>query len=65
MKTHLLAMALSLVTVTTLIVIIACGGEAPPPPPPNAGASGGAQCGKDSDCKGDRVCDHGQCVSPR
>jgi Cys-rich repeat protein len=21
-------------------------------------------CGKDSDCKGDRICDHGQCVEP-
>jgi hypothetical protein len=33
---------------------------AQPAPPP---ATGG--CAKDNDCKGDRVCDKGQCVAPR
>jgi hypothetical protein len=27
-------------------------------------APAGADCTKDVDCKGDRVCDHGQCVAP-
>lgn len=29
--------------------------------PPAADVPG---CGKDTDCKGDRICDHGQCVEP-
>lgn len=29
------------------------------------GASAHAQCAKDIDCKGDRICEHGQCVAPR
>lgn len=29
-----------------------------------ATAFSGQQCGKDTDCKGDRVCDEGKCVSP-
>jgi hypothetical protein len=32
------------------------------PPPPN---NGGSSCGSDRDCKGDRVCVQGSCVSPR
>ena len=32
---------------------------APPPPPPANG------CGKDTDCKGDRICVNGSCVFPR
>jgi hypothetical protein len=35
-------------------------GSAAPPPPP----TGGSQCMKDTDCKGDRICEKGQCVSP-
>lgn len=34
------------------------GGAAPPPP-----AADG--CTKDTDCKGDRVCESGRCVSPK
>lgn len=30
----------------------------------NSGASGPEQCASDNDCKGDRVCDDGQCVAP-
>jgi Tol biopolymer transport system component len=50
----------------------------PPPPPPSSSAAAppapthpgpaappsGGGCTKDTDCKGDRVCDHGSCVSP-
>jgi Cys-rich repeat protein len=35
---------------------------APALEPTNSQMLGG--CGKDSDCKGDRICDHGQCVEP-
>jgi hypothetical protein len=35
---------------------------AAPGGPPTAGGGG---CSKDTDCKGDRVCDRGQCVTPR
>lgn len=34
---------------------------APPQPPPTA--AGG--CMKDTDCKGDRICNKGECVSPK
>lgn len=37
----------------------------PPPPPQQQGvAAPTLQCGKDTDCKGDRICSVGQCVSP-
>jgi uncharacterized protein len=35
---------------------------APPPPPPPPAPAG---CGKDTDCKGDRVCVKGECVAPK
>jgi hypothetical protein len=35
--------------------------SAPSPPEPAPSAAG---CGKDTDCKGDRICVQGQCVSP-
>jgi ankyrin repeat protein len=34
--------------------------EPPPPPPPAAPG-----CGKDNDCKGDRICVKGECVAPK
>lgn len=37
----------------------AAPGMAPPPPPTPA-----VGCSKDTDCKGDRVCEAGRCVSP-
>jgi TolB protein len=36
-------------------------GMTQPPPPP----TGGSQCMKDTDCKGDRICEKGACVSPQ
>lgn len=39
-------------------------GNAGAAPPPSAAANAAA-CAKDTDCKGDRVCDRGACVSPR
>jgi hypothetical protein len=35
------------------------------PGAPNAGSGGGGGCSKDTDCKGDRICDRGSCVDPR
>jgi ankyrin repeat protein len=35
---------------------------AEPPPPPSPTAPG---CGKDTDCKGDRICVKGECVAPK
>ena len=68
MKTHVLTMGLAGITATVLIVILACSGEqrvgAKSSEPAN-NAPAAAQCGRDSDCKGDRICDRGQCVSPR
>jgi len=64
MKTHFVMMALASAATTALIVIIACGAKQDTAPANNTPASA-AQCGRDADCKGDRICDHGQCVSPR
>jgi hypothetical protein len=45
---------------------LTAGMGAPMAPPPGAPpAAGGGGCTKDTDCKGDRVCDRGQCVTPR
>ncbi|MBI5479628.1 MAG: hypothetical protein HY906_12265 [Deltaproteobacteria bacterium] len=37
----------------------------PPAAAPPAPASAPAGCAKDTDCKGDRVCENGRCVEPR
>ena len=39
------------------------GSPIPAGPPGGPGSSVGA-CAKDTDCKGDRVCDKGACVAP-
>ena len=65
MKTHLLMMALASVATTVLIAILACGGSDKAAAPAANTPEPAAQCGRDSDCKGDRICDRGQCVSPR
>ena len=39
-------------------------GYAAPEPQPSADATA-AGCAKDTDCKGDRVCDRGACVAPK
>lgn len=38
--------------------------EPPPPPPATATVPEAGACMKDTDCKGDRICDQGRCVSP-
>jgi hypothetical protein len=35
-----------------------------PPPAPEAAPPAGPGCTNDMDCKGDRICENGQCVSP-
>ena len=63
---HFATSAVALMGSVAVIVVLACGGAAAPPPPPAAaGAPTPAGCGKDADCKGDRVCSQGQCVTPR
>src|SRR6185369_3107868 len=47
--------------VITLPAIIPACGDGGDSPAPAAAATG---CTKDTDCKGDRVCEAGQCVSP-
>ncbi len=64
---HLHAALLATLSAVALYVVLACDAPkqpaaAPPPPPPAAQPN---QCGRDADCKGDRICDHGQCVTPR
>lgn len=59
---HRLATTIALLALSTLFV--ACKG--PEAAEPAIAASGvpakALQCGKDTDCKGDRICDDGQCV---
>jgi hypothetical protein len=43
--------------------LAACSNPAPPPSQPTVAPSL-AQCGKDTDCKGDRICDAGKCIAP-
>jgi hypothetical protein len=58
------AAALSTLALGGLWTILACGAQqqqqqvqyTPAPPP---------ECGKDTDCKGERICCKGSCVSPR
>lgn len=38
--------------------------SAAPPPAPEAPSSPAPGCGKDTDCKGNRICQEGQCVDP-
>lgn len=55
-----LLLALSL----TALALAGCDKAAEPSSPPQAGAAP-AQCLKDTDCKGDRICDDGKCTSPQ
>ena len=41
-------------------LLVSCK-QAEPPKPANQEI---VQCGKDTDCKGDRICDAGQCINP-
>lgn len=51
-----------LIAITTLL-LMSC--NAPLSEPEGQPANNGAlQCGKDTDCKGERICDAGKCVSP-
>lgn len=67
------AAALALAAGAVLVIIFACGGEqkkaATPASeeaaaPATDGPAAATKCGKDTDCKGDRVCEKGECVSP-
>jgi hypothetical protein len=78
-RAHAAALGLVAGAAGVLAILLACASTpamqkqaAPPvPPPPPAAtpsepaAPKGAGCSKDMDCKGDRICDKGECVSPR
>lgn len=50
----------------SLIAVALVGCDKQPEKPPVSQASApAAQCYKDTDCKGDRVCDSGKCTSPQ
>ena len=49
------------------MALAGCGNTPAPAVPANASPSAQAevlQCGKDTDCKGDRICEQGACVAP-
>ncbi len=58
---HLGAAALAAVAAAVLAASLACASQATPPSaaPTPAGDEG---CVKDTDCKGERICDAGKCV---
>lgn len=59
---HLAALPLALAASLSLG---ACKKSEPATPLPNEGLpESAAQCGKDIDCKGDRICQGGQCLAP-
>ena len=60
---HIRAAILAVSAAGILWVVLAC--EEHHQAQPSAPAAQSVQCGKDSDCKGDRICDRGSCVSPR
>lgn len=50
-------------TIVALLALALAGCDKPKEDTTQA-AQPAAQCGKDTDCKGDRICESGQCVSP-
>jgi hypothetical protein len=74
---HVAVASLTAATALALGALLACGGEAPPATGLAAAEATKAEaakveadkpksagCAKDMDCKGDRVCEKGECVSP-
>lgn len=59
-RIHLWLATSAVAIASTLYVLLACGGS---PPPQEAPAP--VACAKDTDCKGDRICERGDCISPR
>lgn len=55
-----------LIALVGCLLISACGKEANTPQASSATPKPqvSLQCGKDTDCKGDRICEDGKCVSP-
>jgi hypothetical protein len=70
LRRHLAAAGLAAAAVTSIAVLYACGGEplpeaaTPATTEPAPAPAGGSACAKDTDCKGDRICDKGQCTAP-
>jgi hypothetical protein len=74
-RIHLSLASLLAGAIGALAILLACGGSAPPPPPatpaaaaPPAAAAEPAKtagCARDMDCKGERVCEAGECVNPQ
>lgn len=53
-----------LFTLSSIMLLLASCSNQSPPQQHQIAASAALQCGKDTDCKGDRICNAGQCVSP-
>lgn len=60
-RIHVCFATSAVAVVSTLYVVLAC---ATPAAPPEAAPSSVA-CAKDTDCKGDRICQQGDCITPR
>jgi hypothetical protein len=63
---HAIHAALAITMLATLGLVWACVVEEhrPSAAAPAPTATTAAECVKDTDCKGDRICDKGQCTSP-
>lgn len=60
-RTHAWLATSAVAIASTLYVLLACGA----PPQNNAATPTPAACAKDTDCKGDRICQKGDCITPR
>ena len=74
-RRHLSMFAMAAASIGVLFVVLACGAEQPlatdpsavpaAPAPAPAATPASTGCAKDNDCKGERVCEKGECVAPR
>ena len=55
---------MKLVYALSLAALALVGCDKKPEPVATGQAGAAAQCFKDTDCKGDRICETGKCVSP-
>ncbi len=60
-RTHVWLATSAVAIASTLYVLLACAAT---PQDTTAAPTPAAACAKDTDCKGDRICEKGTCVSP-
>lgn len=64
-RKHISAGGLAVALVGALYIAMACGGGQQAPELPEGQAPSSSGCSKDTDCKGERICQEGKCITPR